>query len=54
MGVNVGGQVQQRLGQPPPLDEEQRDQQTPDAAIPVQERVNRLEVLMHQAALDEV
>jgi hypothetical protein len=36
------------------LDQKQRDEQTPHSAIPVQERMDRLEVLVDEGALDEL
>ena len=42
------------MGQTASLDQEQRDQKAADAAVPVEERMNRLELLVNQPALDQV
>src|SRR3989442_607473 len=52
--LDVGRQVQQRLGQSSSLDQEQRDEEPPHAAVSVNERMDRLELLVYQGALDEV
>ena len=52
-GLEVGRQVQERLGQPVPDDEEEHDQQPSEPAVAVEERVDRLELVVQQRGLDE-
>src|SRR5207247_4398543 len=52
--LEVGGEIQQWLRQATTLDEKQRDEEAPDAAVAVEERMDRLELLVHQRALNEI
>src|SRR2546430_5653822 len=52
--LKVGGEIQQWLRQATTLDEKQRDEEAPDAAVAVEERMDRLELLVHQRALNEI
>src|SRR5574337_1038746 len=52
MRLEVGGEVEQRLEEPAALDQEERDQESADPAVPVEEGMDRLELLVDQRALD--
>src|SRR5437588_5312750 len=52
--VDVVRKVKQRLREPAALDEEKGDEQPADAAVAVEEGMDRLELLVHQRALDEI
>jgi len=54
MGLNVRGEVEERLRQPAPLNEKERDQEPTQPAIPVQKRMNRFKLLVHHRALDKI
>jgi hypothetical protein len=47
-------EVEKRLGKAAALDQEERDQQPAHTAVAVQEGVDRLELLVHQGALDQL
>ncbi len=51
--LEEGRKVQQRRGKPVANDEEEHDQETADTAIAVEERVDRLELVVHESRLDE-
>jgi len=52
--LDVRGQIEERLRQAAALSQEQRDEQAADTAVAVEERVDRLELLVHEGALDEI
>ena len=54
VSLNVRGKIKQGLAQPFPLDQEERDQESSDSAVAVEEWMNRLKLLMHQRAGNEV
>src|ERR1039458_248603 len=54
MELEVVAQVEQRPAQDPCPNEQKRDEQAPDAAIAVQKRVDRFELRVCQADLDEL
>jgi len=51
---DVGREVQQRLVQTFAFDQEQRNQQSANAAISIQERIDGFELLMHDRALHQI
>lgn len=45
--------VEKRLGEPAPHDEEEHDQQPSEPAVAIEERVDRLELVVEQGGLDQ-